>query len=216
MTVTVVDQSDPIALCDGFDVVSIGTGNSASLTAVALDDGSFDECGDVTLSVARMDDPGFDDGSAFAAAVEFDCADIDQIDCPADVTVDCTTPYDLNNLASFGLPTITDNCTDTGYEETVTTDFNQCGVGEIVRTFTVLDNGSRTCTQTITFENQNAPFTEANIDWPEDYTAPNGCIESDLSPAGLDASICKYNRVNHSREFCCRLCSTSNSRRTTK
>ena len=218
MTVTVVDNADPIALCDGFDVVSIGTGNSASLTAVALDDGSFDECGAVTLSVARMDDPGFDDGSAFAPAAEFTCSDIGQqimlallvtdmggntnmcmvqvevqdkidafISCPADITVDCTTPYDLDNLDSFGVPTITDNCTTTPYEETVTSDFNQCGVGEIVRTFTVLDNGARTCTQVITFENQNATFTESDIDWPDDYIVANGCTEGDLSPSGLDA-----------------------------
>ena len=218
MTVTVVDQADPIAICDGFDIVSIGTGNSASLTAIALDDGSFDECGDVTLSVARMDDPGFDDGSAFAPAAEFDCSDIgeeimvallvtdmggntnmcmvqvevqDKIDafisCPADITVDCTTAYDLNNLDSFGVPTITDNCTETAYEEIVDTDFNQCGVGTILRTFTVVDNGARTCSQLITFENQNAPFGEANIEWPDDYIAPNGCTEADLSPAALDA-----------------------------
>ena len=218
MSVTVADQSDPIALCDGFDVVSIGTGNSASLTAIALDDGSFDECGGVTLSVARMDDPGFDDGSAFAPAVEFDCSDIgeeimvallvtdmggntnmcmvqvevqDKIDafisCPADVTVDCTTPYDLNNLDSFGVPTITDNCTETEYEETVVSDFNECGVGSIIRTFTVMDNGARTCTQVISFENQSDPFGEDDIEWPLDYIAPNGCVEADLSPAGLDA-----------------------------
>ncbi len=217
MSVTVADQTDPIALCDGTVVVSIGTGNLAWLTATAFDDGSFDECGSVTYAIARMDDPNFNTGTAFGPNAEFDCSDIgaeimvallvtdmggntnmcmgqvtiqDKIDafisCPSDITVDCTTAYDLDNLNSFGVPIITDNCTDTEYEETVVADFNQCGVGTIIRTFILQDNGSRECTQTITFENQNAPFGLANIVWPKDYTAPNGCTEANLSPAALD------------------------------
>ena len=41
MTVTVVDQSDPIAICDNFDVVNLNGNGVGSISAVAIDDGSF-------------------------------------------------------------------------------------------------------------------------------------------------------------------------------
>lgn len=216
-TVTVVDNADPIAICDNFDVVSISTTGQASITAEAIDDGSFDECGPVTLSVARMDAEGFDDGSAFAERVEFDCTDIgatimvalmvedmggnsnmcmvqvtvqDKVDafitCPADITIDCSTPYDLNNLETFGTVEVVDNCEVTPVDEQVVTDLNQCGLGTITRTFTVLDNGQRTCTQVITIENQNDPLTIDDINWPDDYSTTNGCTEGGLQPEDLD------------------------------
>ena len=77
-TVTVVDNADPIAICDQFTSVSLSLETTTYVTAESIDDGSFDECGPVTLSVARMDDPGFADFSGFGPRVDIDCADAGQ------------------------------------------------------------------------------------------------------------------------------------------
>jgi len=74
--VTVVDQAQPIAVCDLHTVVSIGLDGLTYVTAEAIDDGSFDECGEVRLSIARMDDPGFEDLSGFAEQAPINCSDI--------------------------------------------------------------------------------------------------------------------------------------------
>lgn len=74
--VTVVDNADPIAVCDLHTVVSIGLDGLTFVSAADIDDGSFDECGDVTLSIARMDEPGFDDRTGFKDKVAVHCTDI--------------------------------------------------------------------------------------------------------------------------------------------
>ena len=199
----------------------------------------FDECGDVTLQVARMIEP-----LVYSDRVEFDCMDVDStimvallvtdqggntnicmvsvdvkdkipasITCPTDITIDCTTPYDLDNLDSFGTPDITDNCSSIGYDEIMSADVNQCAQGSITRTFEVLGIGSQTCTQTITILNQNAPFGLNNITWPDNYSSNNGCTEGDLSPSGLanintsygpptveDGSACILSGMNYTDE----------------
>lgn len=216
MNVTVVDQSDPIAICDNHDVVAIGIDGYGAVTATGIDDGSFDECGEVSLAIAILNEPGFADGSAFREKIEFGCDDIgttvmvalrvtdqggnsnmcmvsvdiqDKVDafisCPPNVVIDCETPYDLEDLSEFGVPTLTDNCNNTEWDEEVTTDLNTCGQGTITRHFTVLDNAARSCTQTITIVNNAAPFTENDIDWPENYTAPNACTEVNHTPEFL-------------------------------
>ena len=78
LTVTVTDGIAPIAICDEHTVVSIGSDGTASVPALTFDDGSYDNCGDVTYEVRRMDNPscpGFD-GTAFGAYVPFTCCDL--------------------------------------------------------------------------------------------------------------------------------------------
>ena len=75
-TVTVRDESDPIAICDQFTAVGIGLEGLTKVTAESIDDGSFDECGPVELSVARMDAPGFDDLQGFGPYVDITCDDV--------------------------------------------------------------------------------------------------------------------------------------------
>jgi len=74
--VTVRDDADPIAICDQFTVVGIGLEDLTKVTAESIDDGSFDECGPVELSIARMDAPGFDDLIGFGPYVDITCADV--------------------------------------------------------------------------------------------------------------------------------------------
>jgi hypothetical protein len=77
-TVTVVDNADPIAICDQFTEVSLSLETLTYVPAESIDDGSFDECGPVTLSVARMDDPGFEDFTGFGPEIDITCADAGQ------------------------------------------------------------------------------------------------------------------------------------------
>ena len=90
------------------------------------------------------------------------------IDCPADISIECTDDY--SDLSIFGSPTVTDNC---GYtlDSTAVIDVNDCGIGTITRTWTATDfnNNTATCTQTISVINSN-PFDASLIEWPEAYT----------------------------------------------
>jgi hypothetical protein len=54
-TVTVVDNTPPVVVCDQFTVVSLTSDGCAYVHASVFDDGSYDECSDITLSVRRMD-----------------------------------------------------------------------------------------------------------------------------------------------------------------
>lgn len=101
------------------------------------------------------------------------------IHCPDDVTVACDTAYDLENLTQFGEPQVFDNCGFT-MVETVTTDFDQCQTGDLVRTFTVTDDGGRvsTCSQTITFEFDYG-ITGNQIVFPENVVMSDGCDDPD-------------------------------------
>ncbi len=73
-TVTVIDAVVPTAICDA-DQISVGN-DPSFFTAVALDNGSFDYCGPVTLAIARTDDPGYPDLGIFTDELEFGCTDI--------------------------------------------------------------------------------------------------------------------------------------------
>ena len=77
--VTVRDDADPIAICDQFTVVGIGLDDLTKVSAEDIDDGSFDECGPVDLTIARMDAPGFDDLIGFGPYIDITCEDVGNI-----------------------------------------------------------------------------------------------------------------------------------------
>jgi len=226
-TVTVRDQTQPIPICDQFTTVSIKTNGYTEVTASAVDDGSFDECGAVTLQIQRMEDPcGTNYHIGWHDKVGFCCADANRtrmvtllvtdkggnsnqcmvsvnvqekvnpsIVCPADITIsDCTYTFDDNNLDFyFGAAEIIDNCpANNDLIESYIDGRNTCGVGNLVRTFSVESGGTvfGTCTQTITFQN-NEPFDGNNpshLTWPSDYTAVGACsligVEPEMLPVG--------------------------------
>jgi hypothetical protein len=91
--------------------------------------------------------------------------------CPANMTVDCDTPFDPDNLSDAFGPgaTASDNCNVT-MTESSSINIDNCGEGFIIRTFTATDpNGSAQCSQIITFVN-NEPFDEDDIIFPADIT----------------------------------------------
>ncbi len=77
-TITVEDDTAPVVVCDQNTVVALTLDGTAFVNAYSFDDGSYDDCGDVTYSVKRMDN-GTGCGnfnSAFGPTVSFCCADI--------------------------------------------------------------------------------------------------------------------------------------------
>jgi len=226
--ITVKDDTDPVAICDQFATVSIKTNGYTEVTAVAIDDGSFDECGDVTLKVRRMEDPcSFGHDTAWYDKVGFCCFDANTtrmvqllvtdaggntnicmvsvnvqekvnptITCLADITIDdCNYTFDpLHPADYFGEILIDDNCPSSNQlRDEIRDNRNQCGIGTVVRTTSVLQGGIiyQTCVQTITFVNDDPFYIDADPDnldddivWPDDYTALGQC-----SVLGLDPSV---------------------------
>ncbi len=108
--------------------------------------------------------------------------------CLDDVTINCTEVVDLDNLdINFGLPAITDNCTNPGdLVPTIEDDRNSCGIGSITRRLDLVDNGQvvQTCVQNIEVINNN-PFDLSDIIWPADYEGSDFCDVDQLSPDNL-------------------------------
>ena len=77
----VVDATLPVPICREFTQVSLtsGTDGIATVSAASFDEGSFDDCGTVSLKVRRLDSscPGFGgDQSNFNDEVNFCCEDL--------------------------------------------------------------------------------------------------------------------------------------------
>lgn len=107
-----------------------------------------------------------------------------EINCPPDLSIDCTVVYDLNDLSVYGTATATDVCGVT-ITETASDTINICRVGSITRTFVAADlNGSSTCDQKIYVVN-NHPFNPLTIIWPQDFDSDQGCGSGDLHPDNL-------------------------------
>lgn len=103
--------------------------------------------------------------------------------CPSNRTITCAT--NRSNLSTFGSPMVVDNCGFT-LDSTAVTTLDDCGRGNIVRTWTATDarGNSRSCSQTITVIN-NAPLVADSILWPPTYTA--SVCGASLQPDDLPA-----------------------------
>lgn len=109
-----------------------------------------------------------------------------ELTCPDHVTINCDTPYSLDDLSQFGTPTAIDSCLVeiTELEPVITVD--QCGVGIIKRRWRASDqNGSEGCVQEIHVVNPDQ-FDDEDIDWPDDFTVDNGCSDDTYDPENLD------------------------------
>lgn len=131
-SLTVEDTAAPFAVCDGFTQVAVGSNGMADLFATSVDDGSFDNCGDITMEVAKMTDAcGW--GLAYGPKVRFCCEEIGDtvmvayrvtdeqgltntcmvtafvedklppvISCPSNLTISCSYDFDQLDLSVFG------------------------------------------------------------------------------------------------------------------
>lgn len=209
VSMTIVDKSPPVAICDEHTTVSLTADGTAIVSAGVFDDGSEDNCEIDHFEVRRMSDPLFSD------YISFYCDDIGddimvvmrvwdtannyndcminvevqdkigpQITCPLDKTIQCYDP-----VPPVEAPTILDNCPGATWVHTETENLSGCGVGTISRTFVATDMGGHTngCTQTIYVQN-NSAFSLSDIIWPFDYYT-SGCgltVEPDDLPITFD------------------------------
>ncbi len=201
--INVIDQNAPVALCHQYTTVSLTTDGITYLPAASLDEGSYDDCENITISVARMDD------GIFGPYVVFDCIDADKsimvilsvfdgyntntcmvevevqdklvpvLSCPANITVECKTPYDADDLiSSFGGFDFTDNCfLEFDYTDVLTGSLDACGKGDLTRKITLFDtNGNQlaSCNQIITFDRPQQDPIIVDFSDITNYTI-NGC-----------------------------------------
>ncbi|MFM2392519.1 MAG: hypothetical protein RLZZ546_496 [Bacteroidota bacterium] len=75
MQVTVVDKAEPVSVCETRTVVSLKEDGTAWIDAISVDDGSFDECGSVTLKIRRMATSCDTTSTKFGDQVGFCCTD---------------------------------------------------------------------------------------------------------------------------------------------
>ena len=73
---SVRDQTPPVVSCQQSTQVALGADGMASISAMALDAGSFDNCGPVRFKVRRMGNNSCQSTAAFYDQVRFCCSDI--------------------------------------------------------------------------------------------------------------------------------------------
>lgn len=209
LNVIVEDDIAPIPVCDEHTVVTVSTDCLARVKAESFDDGSFDNCTEVSFEVARManvlhfgdyvDFTGNDVGHSGIQVVlkvidgngnENTCmveVTVDnkfkpQIKCPNSFYVDCGTDYE--EITNKGVPSVIYNCDFELDGPYYTPNLNQCGVGRVAKKWYVKVGGNRVenCTQTIYVEN-NTPFNMYKNDWPIDENNLVGCSNADTNPS---------------------------------
>lgn len=76
-TFQVFDDISPVAVCDQHTTVALSFNNTVTVDAETFDDGSYDQCSDITWEVRRMSDeceiPG---NTTFGSSVAFCCEDV--------------------------------------------------------------------------------------------------------------------------------------------
>ncbi len=168
-TITVNDQVNPIAVCDEFTVVSIGSDGYIEVYATTFDDGSLDNCGIVDMQARKMTDACNMGGTVFDEKVIFCCEEVGETimvafevtdisgnknTCMVEVEVqDKLPPYitlcppditldcqaDYEDLSVTGEPEYIDNCEVISVTYEDDADLDNCGEGLVRRTWTVED-----------------------------------------------------------------------------
>ena len=209
LNVTVVDEVNPVAVCDEHTVLALSSGGGGQLCWETLDDGSYDNCEITSYSIQRVDAPT----TAFAECLSFDCSDAGQsieiilkvtdiagnentcivivdvqdkvdpiVSCPSNITLECSEDY--TDLSVTGEATADDNCGLPNINYTDSLALNSCGTGEVFRRWTATDvQGTiASCMQTITIINSD-PFVFEDITFPIDFEV--GTCGAALDPENL-------------------------------
>ncbi len=199
--VTVVDNSQPVAICRNELHIALTNDGFAEIEAAVFDGGSRDNCGITKWAVSR--------DTAYSAALRFTCEDVGKVipirlrvsdagglsstcsanviitdetrptitDCPADITLDCSQNFGDTNLTGYA--SATDNCSikEIYFEDEA--DVNSCNIGVVNRTWFAVDSSDNvaTCQQRIFL----VDTTDISVEFPADYET-NEC-GADLSPA---------------------------------
>ena len=209
--IEVIDKTSPTVICKNLTVISLSSDGSAHLKADVLDDGSYDNCGDVSLLIYRMvpscdvpqdtvpspditlcceditnspvqivlrawDDANKDgiygnEGDNYSECmsnIKVDYKLLPEFVCPNDITINCT--QDHKDLDITGKPALYTACSApkvqfADLDETL----NSCGIGGLVRRWSVENKPGVGCDQKITITAVR-PVTEDSIIWPADTT----------------------------------------------
>ncbi|HAY70659.1 MAG TPA: hypothetical protein DCX89_02090 [Saprospirales bacterium] len=208
--VIVQDESKPIAVCDLRTQVVLGPSGELYADAFTFDDGSHDNCGELTYEARRMNAAcGFN--TNFNDRVFFCCLDVGTIQmvemkvtdesglfnvcmvevevidkyppiliCPDVVVIECREDY--NDLELTGTAEALDNCRVSNLTHTNTNvDISSCGVGTVTRQWKATDHLGLTSICYQTIHIINTDeFDGTKINWPADITI-DACI-SDITP----------------------------------
>jgi hypothetical protein len=104
VTITVVDITAPVAICDEITSVSLDNNGQAEVTASVFNDGSHDNCCLDTFLVRRMSSPCGNQDATFDGTVHFCCEDVGTpvtvvfraVDCAGNVN-DCMVTVDVED-----------------------------------------------------------------------------------------------------------------------
>jgi len=209
--INVTDSSEPIAICNDELHVSLGGDGEAWLYAEDVDEGSYDNCGEITLEVRRTD--GCLGETPWADSVPFECCDVDElvtvelrvtdasgnsnicwktvlvedalppvITCPDDKTINCDDPA---VHAPFGEAIATDNCSaEISYVDAG--ELDNCKAGTLTRTFTATDGSDKSvdavCIQRVTVEH----VSDFVVQFPADVTLSDCQLEDTGEPVVTD------------------------------
>ena len=211
--VVIIDDIIPIAICDLATTVGIGESQSSMICADDLDSGSFDNCQLVSREIRLVGDQDFSECISLTCAqvgstlmVELQVTDsvglqnqcmvevsvFDKLppvieSCAADITINCDD--DPNDLNLTGQPVAVDNCSAT-INFSDAPNLNECNVGEIIRTFSVLDNSGNTanCTQTISLLDNTEPV----ITFSPDVTLVCQAINEEIAKPTVEDNCGKF------------------------
>ena len=221
--ITVVDNSQPIAVCRDQVHIALTTDGIATVPATIFDGGSQDNCGIAKIE-AKKD-------STFLEYLTFYCDDLTELQviilqvtdhaghtnecrsqliiddeilptvvCPPTVSVDCQEDYEDTFLT--GVATATDDCFIKSLTFVDALDFNACGTSGIVRrNWFAEDHAGNigTCTQVIAVQDE----TPLQIIFPNEFTTFD--CGSDLSSTTTGAPIitgddCESILISHTDE----------------
>ncbi|MBP6826725.1 MAG: hypothetical protein KA165_09245, partial [Saprospiraceae bacterium] len=192
--VNVADTGPPQAICSSGLQVSLSANGIGFVSAGTIDQGSFDNCGPVSLAISRND-------TLFGSLVQVNCSDIGTIlpltlrvtdagglenlcvsevivrdflkpliTCPANKTLSCLQNH--ADLQLTGQATATDNC---ALQNIVFVDFSNisaCNTGSVTRVWTATDEAgnAKSCVQQIALN----PVSNIAVVFPADLTV-NAC-----------------------------------------
>lgn len=203
MKVTVVDSSPPQAICASSLQVSLSSNGVGYVNAATVDQGSFDNCGPVFLSISR-------DELEYFSQVQVTCTDQvtpimltlkvtdaaglenfcqmevtvrdllkPMIQCPSNLTLNCLQDY--NNLSLTGQATASDNCGLKSVTHQDLANIQPCNIGSIIRWWIATDSASNTksCSQQITVN----VISSGTVAFPANISVASCASQGSLLPA---------------------------------
>ena len=202
VTINVVDDESPIAICDEITDVSLDQFGNTVVFATTFDDGSVDNCCIGDMLVKRMGEPD----ANFAPSVPFDCSDDYEMvvfrvvdcfgnwaDCMVEVEIEdklppiCIPPpqkiipctqlppdIDDNYVKTFGDALTVDNCNATIAELPYAVNINSCGEGHIIRFFKAVDDDGNQSIGPCEQHIYVTPVSDWLINFPPNWTGECG------------------------------------------